>query len=184
MKSCQSKFRLWIPPILWLTFIYGTLGLARPVSEYLMARTPFSILVNSGLIAGLVIVLAVAFRRLEGRQPGNITVGVIVLMVYGLFLRWLSIPAERIHLAQYGILAGLIWRAEKDQWGGWRAYLLAWVLASLAGWGDEIIQHFIPNRYFQWSDVGLNVVSAGLGLLLVWSFSPREDGEPKKSPAI
>lgn len=174
MRNFQNKLQLWVPAVLWLLFVYGTLGLARPVSEYLMARTPFSFLVNFGLIAGLVTGLAVVFRRLEGRRPRNIIVGISVLVVYGFLLHWLSIPAERIHLAQYGILVWLIWRAVKDQPGGGAAYVLAWGLASLAGWGDEIIQHFLPERYFQWSDVGLNAVSAGLGLILVWSLFPRD----------
>ena len=42
----------------------------------------------------------------------------------------------------------------------------ALVAGSLIGLADELLQILWPRRYFDWADVGMNVVAVGLGLLV------------------
>jgi hypothetical protein len=44
--------------------------------------------------------------------------------------------------------------------------LLAFVLGSLIGYADELLQILWPRRYFDWADVGMNIAAVGLRLLV------------------
>ena len=76
------------------------------------------------------------------------------------------IAVEPIHLAQY---AGLGWMAE-----GYaravgssrrrRGQLVALMIG--VGWLDETVQGYLPQRVFEWSDVGLNACGVVIGFLL------------------
>ena len=76
------------------------------------------------------------------------------------------VTVEQIHLAQYFVLGLLacLWALER----GWKPKRLFLLLggAFLIGVADELIQSLLPERYFQWSDTGLNSVGAGAGLLV------------------
>jgi VanZ family protein len=48
-------------------------------------------------------------------------------------------------------------------------------VASVLGAGDEFIQWTLPNRVFEWKDVWLNILSAGLGMSLVVTLGLGED---------
>ena len=47
------------------------------------------------------------------------------------------------------------------------AYFGGWALVSCLGGVDEVVQWLLPNRVFEWKDVGLNVLSGGLGMAVV-----------------
>lgn len=81
----------------------------------------------------------------------------------------LKIPAEKVHLVQYGILAWLVTEALTGRFAGWRLHLAALLIVVVAGAGDELIQWIRPNRVGDVRDIGLNTVSALLaqGLLCV-----------------
>jgi len=76
-------------------------------------------------------------------------------------------PAERLHLAEYGFLSLFTYRALRIDTPGVAAYFGGWAIASALGGVDEAIQWVLPERVFEWKDVGLNVVSSGLGMLVV-----------------
>ncbi len=92
-------------------------------------------------------------------------------------------PQERLHYLGYGLLAILLYvgfardRAARDRAtvdgvasGGRPAELApafaAFVLGCAVGFADELLQILWPRRYFDWADVGMNVVAVGLGLLV------------------
>jgi hypothetical protein len=73
-----------------------------------------------------------------------------------------SSPIGRIHLVEYGLLSILILRVlPTPQTAG--SYLVAFAAAAAVGFADEIVQIAIPNRVFDWYDVGLNGSAALLG---------------------
>ncbi len=78
-------------------------------------------------------------------------------------------PAEKIHLAEYAILGVILYNALKvdlDVYGG-KLYLYGSLICVLAGFGDEIIQKFLPGRFFGWKDVTVNAVSGIIALLMI-----------------
>jgi VanZ family protein len=75
------------------------------------------------------------------------------------------------HMAEYAILAGLLWRAKRKpvrndprpwQWG---PVLFAWLLAALYACSDELHQHFVASRQASAWDVLLDSAGAALGLM-------------------
>jgi VanZ family protein len=73
-----------------------------------------------------------------------------------------SSPIGRVHLVEYGLLSILILRALPPPRNAGR-YFLAFAIAAAVGFVDEIVQIAIPNRVFDWYDVGLNAAAALLG---------------------
>jgi VanZ family protein len=92
------------------------------------------------------------------------------------------------HLAEYAILALLLWRALRTlQWPQkvgrgvlaepllqkswrWPVAIGAFALAVLYAITDEFHQSFVPSRQGQLLDVFIDSVGAALGLLALWLF--------------
>ncbi len=156
----------WLRAAAWVAVIYGSLPWVRPLCEFLKKETPFNGLVN-WLFAGILLFILYFCRLKPFKIIPSYFWGLSLLGIYSTFFMILKIPEEKIHLIQYGFLAFLIWRALHHNGAGHalRPYILAFLLTSFLGWVDEIIQPFLPDRYYQTSDVLLNAVSGVLGLL-------------------
>jgi len=75
------------------------------------------------------------------------------------------LTVEAIHVVQYG---GLGWvgavYARTISTVPWRWALVGLLAAS--GWLDEVVQGRLPQRVFQWSDVGLNWLGLLIGFII------------------
>ena len=100
------------------------------------------------------------------------------LGAYGVGTFSARVPQERLHYLGYGLLAMLLYvglardRGESGKGSTLVPALSAMLAGSLVGFADELLQIAWPRRYFDWADVGVNVVAVGLGLLVVvpvWS---------------
>ncbi|MCB0340204.1 MAG: VanZ family protein, partial [Bdellovibrionales bacterium] len=72
------------------------------------------------------------------------------------------LPIERIHFLKYGLLALCIFlsfpRLSKT-----RRFALSTLLTSLVGCAEESLQILVPDRFFDWRDIAINVLAAALG---------------------
>ena len=134
---------------------------------------PFAVFVNGVLVFALGAVFVWKRNALRSLKTSSGVLLLVVVFMYGWFLQSLTVPEEKVHLLEYGILAVLIYRALRCDCSPWVALAWAQMLTSLLGFGDEGIQYFLPNRYFEWKDVGLNAVSAVLALLLTCCLTRR-----------
>ena len=95
------------------------------------------------------------------------------LGAYGVGTFSARVPQERLHYLGYGLLAMLLYvglardRGEPGKGSTLVPALSAMLAGSLVGFVDELLQIAWPRRYFDWADVGVNVVAVGLGLLVV-----------------
>ena len=166
MFLSSTEKRLWIWTGVVVAGIYATLGLARTLSDVLRNRGLLDDTFFAGFIVLLVAVVALAvYTRPTGRQVGvGLAAGAVYLM---LFLR-MGIPEERTHLIEYTVVAALIYAAlrERNKAGGQvaRPALIALAMAVAIGFFDEVIQFFLPNRVFDWIDVGFNTLAALLAI--------------------
>ena len=163
-----AERRDWLLVVAWTLVIYATLPVARRLSDALI-EMGYKWLLHQGPVAlvalALVAALAYIIARAPDRKGLRIFFLINVAILYGLFLKFLGkIPIERIHLAEYGILAILAKRAADHRLGGWLAYAFAAFLVADIGLGDELIQKVLPDRYFDWRDVATNAASGVLGL--------------------
>jgi len=164
----QERIRRWALAGFWTVLIYATLYIVRPICEFLKQYSFFSFVVDAIIVIFLVGVIVFFGKKKYIRRPPTFLLLALVTGLYLLGLKMISIPEERVHFLEYGILAFLIYQALILDVKGGRAYLWTFILASLIGLGDEGIQHLLPNRYYQFQDVCLNSFSAALGLALVF----------------
>jgi len=153
--------------ITWTLFIYTTLPFVRPVCNYLKAHLPFSFSINFLLIATILYVTGPWILKLKKAGLVLSCMYILTLLIYIAGMIYLELPEERIHFLQYGILVYFVFRTLTFYSSGIKVYALSFIVVALIGWGDEGIQRLLPQRYFEWKDVGLNCISAALGLCLI-----------------
>ena len=177
----QNRGRRWSLVLVYTGTIYATLsvvpGLWGEAFRLTQGRVDFAVPVIAFGFA-IWIVVRIARKQVGELRPRWQTVGAVLLLagLYSWLLLWLSqSPAERFHLAEYGVLSLLTYRACRLDAGQTGAVLVGLLVASVLGAGDEFIQWTLPNRVFEWKDVWLNILSAGLGMSLVVTLGLGED---------
>lgn len=127
-------------------------------TAYRWGVTLFLGLVLASALIGLV-------RQIPRLSGWGLGVGAVSLEFAALIVAWPALtPAEKLHLLEYGGLSWLIQEAlPRDMAPGAQA---CWTLGivCVVGTGDEGLQWLLPNRVFEWKDVGLNIVSGAIGL--------------------
>ena len=151
--------------------IYGTSGQMRALSTLL--RQAAGEWLGSLVTVGLVLILGGPLFLCRHALNCSRSLPLMpVLLAYGLALWWLTIPEERFHLLQYGILAVICSRALPAGIQGVSRHLLVVVLVTLAGVGDELIQWIRPERVGDVRDVLINFVAALLAQSLIAIIAP------------
>ncbi len=88
------------------------------------------------------------------------------LAIFAYFLGELELPEERIHFVEYGFLSVLIYYSLSSFPSVKRVSIWTFLIGSTLGIIDEVIQYFLPSRYFDLRDIGFNVCAALLGTLI------------------
>lgn len=146
--------------------IYSTLGLARALAVALDASS-----MGAGLfVLGCLLVVAAILTQSLKRRPSGPEIGVAlgVLAAYLLVFVRMTIPTERSHLIEYGVLALFIYEALRERASRGRRVpepaLLAVVAASLLGVLDEGLQAVLPGRVSDIRDILFNVLAGGMAV--------------------
>ena len=165
LKSRQKNRR---HAFLWLAFIYGTLPVARPICENLRQMLPFSLFINSVMMIALIVAVVTTCRRIPIHKLSSFFILGPTIFSYLSLLWIIKVPEERIHFLEYAILGVLIEGALRIEKKIFLTYVLTILLTSFLGWIDEVIQHYLPGRYFDWRDVLFNALGGILGIVLVF----------------
>ena len=164
--SSAKEGRLWVAVGAVLVAIYSTLGVAAELADELTNRRLWDALF-AWVFVGIVALAVVQGLRLRA-GAAEVVVVALALFAYVLVFLRMAIPEERTHLIEYGIIAVLVHAAltERQLHLGVprRPAGLAFVLTTVAGIADEMIQLFLPRRVFDWRDVLFNTVAAGMTL--------------------
>lgn len=167
----------WFWALGYVAFIYATLEVIW--IPFQMLRTHGLLRLTLGLIyAGcfFMITRGLVNRGVRNARPYLIVVGVFI--AYFIIAGRVSRLEEQLHFFEYGLVGVLFARAlEKRARSGVLVYTGAFVLAVLAGIIDEKLQGLLPHRTSSVQDIVLNVISAGLGLL-VYNLFPKRASSP------
>lgn len=89
---------------------------------------------------------------------------------YAFMLKFLKFPVDKIHLAEYGLLAAMAYfvMSLDIRRGSPALYLGAFAICLIAGAVDEVIQRFTPGRFFDMIDILTNAASGALVLVLIF----------------
>lgn len=133
-------------------------------------------------LAVLTLAVGLLIRRRKKSTIFLISVGCIFLLSLVIY-QFIPNPYEFTHLPEYAILSILIIKAiDKGKGKNLRkkqgkniqqtiiknSYFISGLIAGIVGTGDEVFQYFLPNRFFDWHDILLNILGGILGLLIFW----------------
>lgn len=165
---------MWLWGLVVIAAIYSTLGAAQVLVSFLRER---NLLRVSFILIVLLVAAAVIWRWIK-KPPGwrEISVWIGAAAVYAIAFVRVETPEERTHLIEYSLVAILIYQALVERKRNGRQVpfpaLLAFTATVILGLLDESIQWILPNRVFDWVDVGFNTLAAlmaiGVSLALVY----------------
>ena len=186
MKTPEKKSWAWMAVVFWTASIYLVIPLARAIQhgvDRTVGRQAFLYLVALSILAGLGFAWrhlpALAGTRLGWRR-------VVLLAVAALFAAgtWSlrGNPEEAMHFVQYGVLSLLLFRALRMHCPDPGLYGVAFLMGSIVGVVDELIQWVMPGRYFDFRDIGINVAAVALvQMALAWGIQPQGIAAPVRA---
>ena len=175
----SAKIRSWVLVTVWTAFIYSTLPAANSIWRWLLAVTGRrSEALGAVLMAALGVLVATFILRRVRRWPATTWLwlgGLVVVYALLLTSSWL-LPAEKTHLFYYGVLAWAAWRAWAFDLRGRGLFATTVVFVGVLGGIDEGIQYLLPERVFEWKDVGLNLLAGFLATCVIALLDVRGRG--------
>ena len=173
-----NKIEQRLPPrraqlltICYVGFIYATLPVTRPALNFLKGTLgeAFSTTIYAFLFLIALGIIVLLLR--EGRGWKSLALLVAILGVTASILPSIKLPEERIHFLEYAVLGVLLYFALWKNIQGRRLFLFIPALVLLIGFGDELIQGIVPNRFYQFTDVLMNFSGGILGELILITFN-------------
>ena len=172
-------FRRWLPPILYTAGIIIVTPFLPDLirgasSRWSSPGVSCFVLKVEIFLAAFVLAFSIFLFFFRKSKSVFLILSLSSIFLLSFFIyQYLPNPYEFTHLPEYAILSLLVIRAldEKHSKMGritTNSYLLSGFITSVIGTGDEIYQHFLPNRFFTWYDIFLNCLGGILGLLVFW----------------
>lgn len=161
----------WLAFGLWSLLIFAAAPFANSVQAWISEHLGASALRNAVavLLLGSIAGLSLRWWRHRSRFETRRLLWILAIASAALVVLWrLRVAAEPAHLAQYSLLGGLAYWALCAHLEDRGVHLAAAALTTIVGTLDEIVQWLLPNRYWDFADVGLNATAAVLVQLLIW----------------
>ena len=165
----EPEWQSWCYVAFGALAIYCTIPVARALRELVAGHIGlvfFSyVTVVLTLFAGFL-----AFINLRKRKlPLN--AHVTLLIIFSIFVAYIyqlrEIPEEAIHVAEYGAIGLLVYRALAHRTRDFSTYIMAALIVGMIGVLDEYIQWVVPNRVYDLRDIRTNFLAGCLGQLAI-----------------
>ena len=170
--SPKNNFWSWIWVTLCSLAIFMTIPLARAIQKFVSdrwGRAFFGYAVLASVGIAFIILILVLIIKLKIDTPASY---IWLILIAGLYVhftlqRWRG-PEEAVHFLEYGLLGYFIFRAFRSSFPDPGIYLAGILFGTLIGTIDEIIQWAVPQRYWDFRDVGFNALSSVLFQIALW----------------
>ena len=169
----------WAAALVYVAAIYSTLGVApRPLA---VLRAHNCLRLTLAVIFTLCTLGVLNIIRFRTRKLVRYLFLLPLLGAYVALTRFVQTPEEQVHFLQYGLVGILFLRAVRRHVPSTvGAYAAALTIASIVGWGDEILQGHVAGRHYDVRDIQLNIISSLLGLMVF--LIAAETGRPTEDP--
>jgi hypothetical protein len=161
----------WLMAGLWLGLIFASAPLARSIQKFIYAAAGkefFTYLALASLCAGAaacIYFFIVHFRISSLSQYLWLAAGVLS---YGyLIFQFRRHPEEALHLVEYAVLASLVFNALRYKVRDWTIYVSTVLIILLCGIADELLQWMLPSRFWDYRDVGVNLLGGALCVIII-----------------
>lgn len=171
VEKVKTRIGCWLAVVLYVVFIYTSLGVAPQCWQYID-----SLLCGKGMFAqdmayaaiGFALFFYLVYIKKENRLSKYFWFFGCAFAAW-FVLHQTPLAAEKIHLVEYGVLGALLYSALKHEtdYLGPKLYICAALLCIAIGAVDEVIQFFLPNRFFGWRDIFMNGISGIISLCLI-----------------
>jgi len=146
----------------------------------------FTYVVFFVIAAGLISVLYLFIFRLKIKSA---TQYISLIFCAGLYIYFTvqlgSHPEEAIHFLEYALLSFFVFRALSYRIKDWTIYVTAALLVMNLGTVDEFLQWMMPDRYWDYRDVGINFIGGAILLFAIWTgVKPPYISGPVKTHSI
>ena len=171
MLGAMTYWRRWAAFGLWAVVVFAAVPYANDIQGWISDQLGQQALrlFLTALLLGLTVTFAVRLVRRRDRNDVRRLVWLSGLALLAFALMWrLEVDAEPAHLALYGILGWLAFRALACHYRDSGIYLAAAALTIIVGNLDEIFQWLLPQRFWDLGDVGLNASAAIMAQLVIW----------------
>ncbi len=163
----RESLKDYIYVIIYTIAVYLTIPFARSAATFLSEHGLLKYSIYFLLSIFIITCCCLIFKYIGFRLLNIISLAVF-FPLYISIIQTYDVLAEKIHFIEYGVLAFLLYRALKKNIPSMLIYPVSLVIVFLIGWGDELIQYFLPERVYEFRDVLLNVLSGGLILALIF----------------
>ena len=183
----ERERRWWIASLAFVILIYATLYFVRGPVEYLRENNLLRLAVGAAFATALVWAIVILVRRGVGWMEGLVLL--VSSAVFFSAVQMAGLPEEKLHFLEYGLLGAMLLTATRERAlrlgkrgssALWSSALVAAVLASLAGWGDEGIQAVLPNRYYDVRDILWNSLGSGMVIAALVAASMARDFDRRR----
>jgi hypothetical protein len=174
----KKRLFAWLWVALCILAIFLVVPLARAIQNFVAARwgrALFGYGVLAATAAAFLAAIYVLAFRLKIRPLSNYLwlATVAGAYIYVTLQLWRA-PEEAVHFLEYGLLGYFLFRALSLSIRDKSIYLTAFLIGSLVGIFDEILQWAMPGRYWDFRDAGLNALATGLFQVALWKgINPR-----------
>jgi len=174
----KKAFFAWLWVALCTLSIFLVVPLARSIQKFVSARwgrTLFGYGVLAATAVAFCILVFILVFRLKVRSASNYLwlTAVAALYVHFTLQLWRA-PEEAVHFLEYGLLGFFLFRALSLTIRDKSIYPTAFLIGSLIGIFDEVLQWLMPGRYWDFRDAGLNALAIGLFQVALWKgIKPR-----------
>jgi len=177
-RSISRKWR-WLIVILYVIAIYAFLPFGSRLWIYILTRYG-----KNGSYLGIVLIFMVGiyflyyliFRKQVRNIYPYISFFLISLTCVALLKYICIFSAERFHLLMYGALSIIVFWAMKPDVKRKVIYAYTTLMVFAVGGVDEVIQFFLPMRFFDVRDIFLNWASSTLGILfIIFVLKPEQE---------
>ncbi len=153
----------------YVTFIYSTLYIMRPILNFLKMTLNGYLNLSVGVMFLIILslVLAHIISNHERYCVSQYLWFSFICCIYGLVIYILELPEEQVHFIEYGILSALIYLALTHDINNKSIYFLSSLIVFVFGAIDEVIQWVLPNRIFDIRDIVINGIAGILVQLLI-----------------
>jgi VanZ family protein len=179
--SLRKAFVAWLWVVFCTLSIFLVVPLARTIQKFVSARWGRAFF-GYGVLAATAVafcsIIYILVFRLKVRSPSNYLwlAAVAALYVYSTLQLWRA-PEEAVHFLEYGLLGFFLFRALSLTIRDKSIYPTAFLIGSLIGIFDEVLQWMMPGRYWDFRDAGLNALAIGLFQVALWKgIKPRVIG--------
>lgn len=165
----EPEWLSWCYVVAGILVIFFTIPFARAFRQVVQENigSDFFLYITAAVT---LVVGTLAFNSLRKRKlPLNARLSLFAIIAA--FLAYIyslrDMPEEAIHIAEYGMVSILVYRALAHRVHDFSIYILATLVVGVIGIFDEYIQWVTPSRVFDLRDMRTNIISGGLAQLAI-----------------